>query len=116
MEKTIGKGNFAVVKLATHTPTTSQVAVKMIDKSQLDEENLRKVFREVEIMKHLDHPNIIRLYQVINNDRYLCIVTEYASQGEVFGEWCSLDVACTIMCTCAYRTYLRSYLLTHLPT
>jgi serine/threonine-protein kinase SIK3 len=84
MEKTIGKGNFAVVKLATHTPTTSQVAVKMIDKSQLDEENLRKVFREVEIMKHLDHPNIIRLYQVINNDRYLCIVTEYASQGEVF--------------------------------
>ena len=41
-----------------------QVAVKIIDKQQLDEENLRKVYREVDIMKKLDHTNIIRLYQV----------------------------------------------------
>ena len=41
-----------------------QVAVKTIDKTRLDAENRRKVAREVEIMKQLDHPNIIRLYQV----------------------------------------------------
>ena len=40
----------------------AQVAVKIIDKTQLDEENLRKVYREVDIMKKLDHTNIIRLY------------------------------------------------------
>ena len=42
----------------------SQVAVKIIDKTRLDAENRKKVAREVEIMKLLDHPNIIRLYQV----------------------------------------------------
>lgn len=41
-----------------------QVAIKIIDKSQLDEENLKKIFREVQIMKMLCHPHIIRLYQV----------------------------------------------------
>lgn len=43
-----------------------QVAIKIIDKSQLDSGNLEKVYREVEIMKRLDHPHIIRLYQVWN--------------------------------------------------
>jgi len=38
--------------------------VKIIDKQQLDGENLKKVFREIEIMKQLDHPHIIKLYQV----------------------------------------------------
>lgn len=41
-----------------------QVAIKIIDKTRLDAENRRKVAREVEIMKLLEHPNIIRLYQV----------------------------------------------------
>lgn len=40
------------------------MAIKIIDKSQLDSGNLQKVYREVDIMKRLDHPHIIRLYQV----------------------------------------------------
>lgn len=43
-----------------------QVAIKIIDKSQLDAGNLQKVYREVDIMKRLDHPHIIKLYQVRN--------------------------------------------------
>lgn len=41
-----------------------QVAIKIIDKTKLDAGNLQKVYREVEIMKRLDHPHIIKLYQV----------------------------------------------------
>lgn len=41
-----------------------QVAIKIIDKTQLDAANLEKIYREVEIMKLLDHPHIIKLYQV----------------------------------------------------
>ena len=44
-----------------------QVAIKIIDKSKLDPTNLAKVYREVEVMKLLNHPNIVRLYQV--NDK-----------------------------------------------
>lgn len=46
-------------------PFFFQVAIKIIDKSQLDAVNLLKVYREVDIMKQLDHPHIIKLYQVI---------------------------------------------------
>ena len=45
-------------------PSLLQVAIKIIDKTRLDAENRRKVAREVEIMKLLEHPNVIRLYQV----------------------------------------------------
>ena len=62
------------------------MAIKIIDKSQLDDENKRKVHREVDIMKQLDHSNIIRLYQVMDFKQHLYLVTEYASGGEVFGE------------------------------
>lgn len=40
------------------------MAIKIIDKTQLDAVNLEKIYREVQIMKMLDHPHIIKLYQV----------------------------------------------------
>lgn len=100
--KTIGKGNFAKVKLAKHVPTGKEVAIKIIDKTQLNPTSLQKLFREVSrvntlseldtdlnlfqvrIMKMLDHPNIVKLFQVIQTDKTLYLVMEYASGGEVF--------------------------------
>ncbi|XP_032225784.1 MAP/microtubule affinity-regulating kinase 3 isoform X6 [Nematostella vectensis] len=82
--KTIGKGNFAKVKLAKHVPTGKEVAIKIIDKTQLNPSSLQKLFREVRIMKFLDHPNIVKLYEVIETDKTLYLVMEYASGGEVF--------------------------------
>ncbi|XP_011635255.1 serine/threonine-protein kinase SIK3-like isoform X2 [Pogonomyrmex barbatus] len=84
LEKTIGKGNFAVVKMATHVVTKSKVAIKIIDKTKLNEENLAKIFREVHIMKRLRHPHIIRLYQVMETEKMIYLVTEYAPGGEIF--------------------------------
>ncbi|KAF3845100.1 hypothetical protein F7725_008263 [Dissostichus mawsoni] len=70
--KTIGKGNFA------------KVAIKIIDKTQLNPNSLQKLFREVRIMKILNHPNIVKLFEVIETERTLYLVMEYASGGEVF--------------------------------
>uniref|UniRef100_A0A665TPC0 non-specific serine/threonine protein kinase n=1 Tax=Echeneis naucrates TaxID=173247 RepID=A0A665TPC0_ECHNA len=64
--KTIGKGNFAKVKLARHILTG------------------RELFREVRIMKGLNHPNIVQLFEVIETDKTLYLIMEYASGGEVF--------------------------------
>ncbi|XP_078592163.1 serine/threonine-protein kinase MARK1-like isoform X10 [Branchiostoma floridae x Branchiostoma japonicum] len=82
--KTIGKGNFAKVKLARHVPTGKEVAIKIIDKTQLNPSSLQKLFREVRIMKMLNHPNIVKLFEVIETEKTLYLVMEYASGGEVF--------------------------------
>ncbi|XP_065153325.1 MAP/microtubule affinity-regulating kinase 3a isoform X5 [Paramisgurnus dabryanus] len=82
--KTIGKGNFAKVKLARHILTGSEVAIKMIDKTQLNPTSLQKLSREVTIMKNLNHPNIVKLFEVIETEKTLFLVMEYASGGEVF--------------------------------
>ncbi|XP_057212712.1 MAP/microtubule affinity-regulating kinase 4 isoform X1 [Triplophysa rosa] len=82
--KTIGKGNFAKVKLARHILTGKEVAIKIIDKTQLNPTSLQKLFREVRIMKTLHHPNIVQLFEVIETEKTLYLVMEYASGGEVF--------------------------------
>ncbi|XP_036818558.1 MAP/microtubule affinity-regulating kinase 3 isoform X16 [Oncorhynchus mykiss] len=63
--KTIGKGNFAKVKLARHILTGREVAIKIIDKTQLNPNSLQKLFREVRIMKILNHPNIGEVFDYL---------------------------------------------------
>jgi serine/threonine protein kinase len=50
-----------------------QVAIKIIDKTRLDAANLQKMYREIRVLKMLNHPNIIKLYQVT----YLFIIYYY---------------------------------------
>jgi len=84
LEKILGKGNFATVRLGTHRLTGTRVAVKVVDKKDLDPDNLEKIGREIKILRKLSHENIIQLYQVMETEDFIHIVTEYASTGEVF--------------------------------
>ncbi|KAI9342034.1 kinase-like domain-containing protein [Obelidium mucronatum] len=84
LEKAVGEGNFAKVKLATHCLTGEKVAVKIIDKEKLDSATAKKLFREVRIMKLLNHPHIVRLYEVIDTPNELYLIMEYAAGGEIF--------------------------------
>uniref|UniRef100_A0AAR2JUF8 non-specific serine/threonine protein kinase n=1 Tax=Pygocentrus nattereri TaxID=42514 RepID=A0AAR2JUF8_PYGNA len=81
--KTIGKGNFAKVKLARHVLTGREVMHKGIILS-LPHSLLQNLFREVRIMKILNHPNIVKLFEVIETEKTLYLIMEYASGGEVF--------------------------------
>ncbi|KAJ2994948.1 Map microtubule affinity-regulating kinase [Globomyces sp. JEL0801] len=91
--QTIGEGSFAKVKIAIHTPTNhkviyclshSKVAIKVIDKSKLpDEYSLKNVHREAQILRILDHPNIIKLFEVMETKKNLFLVLELANGGEL---------------------------------
>lgn len=81
--RTVGQGQFGKVKLATHKKTGRKVAIKQINKLNLTADTVKMVKREVQIMKMLWHPNIIRLYEVIETPSHLHLVMEYAPGGEV---------------------------------
>ncbi|KAF8365479.1 hypothetical protein PRIPAC_83308, partial [Pristionchus pacificus] len=76
LERTIGQGHFAVVKLAKHVFTGEQVAVKVIDKTNLDPVSTTHLMQEVRCMKLVQHPNIVRLYEVIDTATKLFLILE----------------------------------------
>uniref|UniRef100_A0A6Q2Z314 non-specific serine/threonine protein kinase n=1 Tax=Esox lucius TaxID=8010 RepID=A0A6Q2Z314_ESOLU len=77
--KTIGKGNFAKVKLARHILTGREVAIKIIDKTQLNPTSLQKV-SDVCLCLCVT----VQLFEVIETEKTLYLIMEYASGGEVF--------------------------------
>lgn len=64
IERTVGCGGFAKVKLATHLATGEKVAIKIMDKGQL-KEDLFRVRLELKALKTLSHKHICKLYQVL---------------------------------------------------
>ncbi|KAI0766949.1 Pkinase-domain-containing protein [Trametes elegans] len=100
--RTIGKGSSGRVRLARHTKTGQYAAVKIVSKtallnsrmslSSLGEEAeriLHSIEREIVIMKLIDHPNIMRLYDVWETSTELYLILEYVEGGELFDYICS---------------------------
>jgi len=87
-KKTVGKGGFCEVKLATHIPTGEDVAIKIFDKKMLmkedGEESVKKLLEENEVLAMLDNDHITRLYEVIDTEDIMYIIMEYCSGGELF--------------------------------
>ncbi|XP_016362430.1 SNF-related serine/threonine-protein kinase-like [Sinocyclocheilus anshuiensis] len=84
LDKTLGRGHFAVVKLARHVFTGEKVAVKVIDKIKLDTVATGHLFQEVRCMKLVQHPNIVRLYEVIDTQTKLYLILELGDGGDMF--------------------------------
>lgn len=78
--KTLGKGHYGVVKLGRHCLTGEPVAIKIIEKSRLNHDSLNQLGTEIRILFRLseyEHPNILKLYQTIDTEDKLFLVTEY---------------------------------------
>lgn len=62
-----------------------QVAVKILEKRKIVEEaDVQRVSREIEILKMIRHPNIIQLFEIIETPKQLFLIMEYVSGGELF--------------------------------
>ena len=85
IDKELGKGTFGEVKLGIHRITNEKVAIKVLEKDKIvDEADKERVTREIHILKLIRHPNIIQLYEIIEDKEKLYLITEYASGGELF--------------------------------
>ncbi|KAI0629301.1 Pkinase-domain-containing protein [Trametes polyzona] len=100
--RTIGKGSSGRVRLARHTKTGQYAAVKIVSKTALlnsrmslcslgeeAERILHSIEREIVIMKLIDHPNILRLYDVWETSTELYLILEYVEGGELFDYLCN---------------------------
>lgn len=79
--QTLGEGEFGKVKLGVHSERWGEeVAIKLIKRGNVDTvQRGEKVRREIDVLKAVRHPNIVRLYDVIETEKYIGIVLEYAS-------------------------------------
>ncbi|XP_077996554.1 serine/threonine-protein kinase DCLK3-like isoform X2 [Glandiceps talaboti] len=81
--KTIGDGNFAVVKEARLVNTDEEYALKIIDKAKLKGKE-HMLENEIGIMKAVNHPNIVRLFDEYETDENIYLVMEYVKGGDLF--------------------------------
>lgn len=84
LEKTLGKGQTGLVKMGIHCVTGKRVAIKIVNREKLSESVLMKVEREIAIMKLIEHPHVLGLFDVYENKKYLYLVLEHVSGGELF--------------------------------
>ncbi|CAK57234.1 unnamed protein product (macronuclear) [Paramecium tetraurelia] len=80
----LGQGAFGKVWKVTHKTTGLIRAMKQIRKSELIKEDEQKMFSEMNLLKNLYHPNIVKLYELYQDSNNYYLITEYLSGGELF--------------------------------
>ena len=85
IKEIIGNGTFSKVKLGINKYTNEKVAIKLLEKKKITEKkDLERIFREMSIVKNLNHPNIIKTYEIFENEKYYYIIMDYCKGGELF--------------------------------
>lgn len=84
IKQKLGKGKFGLVRLGIHKETGRKVAIKVMSKKEMNNQDLELVKTEIEILKVCQQPNIIKLYDVFENIDYIYIIMEYCSGGDLF--------------------------------
>ena len=84
--RTLGSGTTCKVKLARSMSDNKEYAIKVIKKERFESNPYLegKVNCEIAILRIIDHPNIIKLHDVLESKRHIFIVEEYAEEGELF--------------------------------
>ncbi|CDJ39708.1 hypothetical protein ETH_00038830, partial [Eimeria tenella] len=108
MDKTIGRGTWGEVKLVVDKQTKARRAAKKIPKCYI--EDAERFRQEIEIMKALDHPNIVRLFETFEDASAFYLVMEFCGGGELFDRLLAAG-ALTERLACAVMRQVRLLLL-----
>ena len=85
IKEKLGEGAFGSVRLGINKQTGEKVAIKILDKNKLTKyEDKQRIEKEIEILKKLRHPNIVRLYSIIETEKQILLITEYIKGQELF--------------------------------
>ena len=90
IEGTIGEGNYGKVKYATHIIAKQPVAIKFINKNRLIRGgDTERIQNEMKIISGLNHPNILKAFEIFEDDLYYYIVMERPEKGDLFNYICN---------------------------
>ena len=119
-------GQFGHAVLATHKASGQKRAVKVISKSKFSRASDKKLHfqelrNEIEVMRTMSHPNIIKLYEVFETESELFIVMELCSGGELFdrikeqpdGNYSENDAADVLRQICEGLKYMHEHKIAH---
>ena len=98
----IGKGGFGRVYKVRHKLSNQYRAMKIIQCKSSSEQHTLAINKEINILKNLDHPNIIKVYEFYSSEKYVYIINELCTGGELFDKIVDVkhfseSVACNIM-------------------
>ena len=83
-KKMLGSGSFGCVYEAKNTIFGNTVAMKVIKKDKENELDEQEIRNEIDILKKLSHPNIVKIYEFYISENHYYIITEYCKEGELF--------------------------------
>ena len=113
----LGEGNFAVVMKCKSKTDGTVYACKVIDKSKV--EDMGDIEREIEIMGIVDHPNVIKLFEIFDESKKMNLVMELVTGGELFdriverGNFTEADAAVVMKTLCDALRYLHGKKIVH---
>ena len=120
IKQKIGKGKFGLVKCGINKENKKLVAIKIMAKKSMDKSDLELAKTEIDILKVSQHPNIIKLYDVFENENYIYIIMEYCSGGDLLSyfEYHEYELPETKVCEIVHKLsmavyYLHSYGIVH---
>lgn len=115
----LGTGGFAVVRKCKRRSDGAVFALKVINKKNLDKDDLVILESEVNIMRQIEHPNIVRLYDVFDSRSKMCLVLDILEGGELFdriiekGHFTEKDAATSFQQMCEALQYLHEQYIVH---
>ncbi|EGG21446.1 putative protein serine/threonine kinase [Cavenderia fasciculata] len=119
VSKELGRGAFSVVREGTKKTNNEKVALKYIEKKFVKKKHIEQLRREIDIMKKVNHPNVLALKEIFESDTHLTLVMELVTGGELFykiverGSFTEKDARNVVRQVCAGVEYLHSQGIAH---